>query len=107
MTEFDVTNLPEIADRRLSKCHGCREPLGFTFWLLKVERGAIHRRAAEQRAGFGLMLGSPALADVFASQSLARQIEDFPEVCLCEDCACTMPLAALLLREDKGASTNG
>ena len=93
--------LPIIADSRIKSCAGCGGPCapGFTFWIAAVSRGVIDRRAAEERVGLGQVMGSMALADVFASRPLARQFETYPEICVCETCAVTVPLAALVLKE--------
>jgi hypothetical protein len=90
----DVSNpndLPQIADNRIKCCSGCGGPCapGGTFWIATVGRGVMDMRAVNERIGLNLMMGSMALADVFASRPLNRQFQSYPEICVCEACACT------------------
>ena len=93
--------LPTIADSRIKSCAGCGGPCapGGTFWIATVSRGVLDGRAVNERAGLAQMMGSMVLADVFATGPLNREFERYPEICVCERCACTVPLAALVMKE--------
>ena len=96
-----LDDLPAIADNRLTSCAGCGGPCApaGTFWIATVARGIVSRRAASERSGLAEMMGSMALADVFATGPLSREFERYPEICVCESCAATVPLAALCLKD--------
>lgn len=96
---IDFSRLPAIASDRLGPCAGCGQSLSITFWMVRPIRCALDAEGVQQRAGLNTMLGSPALADVFAGAPAAREFDPLPEICVCETCACTAPLAALSLKE--------
>ncbi len=93
-------SLPAIADSRIKACAGCGRACApsFTFWIATVARGVIDGQALNERIGLGKMMGSMAMADVFASRQLAREFETYPEICVCESCACSVPLAQLVMK---------
>lgn len=91
---------PVIDDRRLQPCHGCGAPLGqkgATFWLVQPVRAMLDMAAVRETVALGLVFaGNTALGRVFGSRPLAREVDRLPEACLCEECACTDPVAMLL-----------
>lgn len=101
MSDIDLNNSRRIDDRRIKSCAGCSGPCApsFTFWIATVARGVLDGRAVSERVGLGQVMGSMALADTFASQPLAREFERYPEICVCETCAATVPLAALVIKD--------
>lgn len=93
----NMRDLPAIADERLKPCAGCGKHLVPTFWMVRPVRCVIDDQARRERAGLHLMLGSAALASTFASTPAAREFDQLPELCICEECACTRPLAQIAL----------
>lgn len=98
-TPTDMRDLHAIADDRLKPCAGCGANIVPTFWMICPVRCVVDDQGRRERAGLHLMLGSPALASTFAGTPAAREFDQLPELCICETCACTMPLAALALKD--------
>lgn len=93
-------DLPSIADDRLRPCDGCSRKLldcGLTFWLLRPVRAVVDLDACRSRAAMTtLFQGNEVIASSFASRPLTRAFDQPGEIIVCEDCACTRPIAALL-----------
>lgn len=105
---IDPRDLPAIAENRITKCAGCGEFLlnrGPTFWLVAPVRACFDAQGLRERVGLTMMMGgSAALGSMFAASPAAREIDRLPEICVCEGCAMTVPLAVLALREEGDAS---
>lgn len=63
----------------------CGLPL---FWRVKVERFGLDARAMRKQAGLGMMLGSPALAEIMGTDAdMAKSMMDEVTLTVCEGCA--------------------
>ena len=96
---IDPRRLPAIDESRLKPCAGCNQPLGATWWMVRPVRCVVDGQGVRDRAGLRQLLGSAALASVFAPGPVAREFDHLPELCVCEMCACTHPLAALAMKD--------
>lgn len=90
--EFKPRN---VRDGEIKKCGGCGAGLGVTFWLVTYERAIISNRAVSERAGIAAITGSAVIADVLAGLPIAKTIDPPSKICVCEMCACRLPLAAI------------
>jgi len=99
-----VRQMEPIAEQRIKKCAGCGEFLinkGLTFWLVTPVRAGFDAQGLKERIGLSMMMGgSAALGSAFAASPPARVIDRPAEVCVCEGCALTLPLAEICLRGD-------
>ncbi|MCW1985365.1 UNVERIFIED_ORG: hypothetical protein M2348_001097 [Sphingomonas sp. R1F5B] len=73
-----------------------------TFWLVTASRAIIDPGAIRRRAGLAMAIGNAAIADALNSEPAAQIFDQLPERCVCETCACTMPLAALVMEDGRG-----
>ena len=98
-----VKDLPAISEDRIKPCSGCGKHVvetGITFWLVKISRAGLDRQGLNERVGLTMMMGgSSALGSMFAASPAAREVDNMDEICVCEGCAMSMPLAVLALSE--------
>lgn len=88
----------------LRPCDVCGSPLmkaaHVTFHKITFEQMGVNLRAARERAGLSMMMGSAALAEVFAPTAhVADRIGDADLLILCEDCAMKPQLPMILGRD--------
>lgn len=96
-TAPDPHNLPAVDDRRIKPCAGCGGKLTPTFWLVQPVRAIIDMSCVRQFQGLATMLGNAPIARAMGGAPLAREFDRLAEVCVCETCACNMPLAQLAM----------
>lgn len=85
----------------LRPCDVCSSPLmkagHVSFHKITFERIGVNLQAVRERAGLGIMMGSAALAEVFAPTAhVANRIGDADALILCEDCAMKPQLPMIL-----------
>lgn len=90
-------DLPAIDASRLKPCAGCGNPVGPTFWMVQPTRCIVDEQGVRERQGLTLLMGSGGLAEVFAGTPAAREFDQLPEICMCETCALTKPIAPVVL----------
>ncbi len=90
---------------------------GLLFYRLTIQRMAFDHQSIRQISGLEMVLGSSALASVFApSTEVAKPFGDPVTVLICDDCACrrSTPIAAMEeiargraeAQSDEGATTH-
>lgn len=93
----------------LRACDRCKQPLGLTFYVLRISLAVVKPNAANQVLGLTQMLrGSLALAEAFAPEAdnavLVVADEDpdlMDEIFLCTDCYVTKDVRLPALIENK------
>ena len=81
-----------VTRRELRPCAHCGKGLGHAngifFYRLTIQRMYIDYRAVREHHGLELITGSPAIANVFASDNeLAKPVSEGLKVLICDDCA--------------------
>ena len=96
-----VRNLPAIAEDRIKLCAGCGDFIinkGMTFWMISPIRAGLDSQGLKERVGLSMMMGgNAALGSMFAGAPAARVVDQGEEICVCEECAMSKPLAVLAL----------
>lgn len=90
--------------REIAKCGLCGLPFGHTglplFWRVTIERYGVDAAAVRRQTGLGMMLSSPALAQVMgADEDMAKPMMEPVKLTVCEACATnrSLPVAALAM----------
>ena len=105
LAERPALPLAPVTDSRLQRCAGCGEGLaatGVTFWLVTASRAILDPAVLRRRTGLAMAIGNTAIANAFNDEPVAQVFDQPPERCVCETCACTMPLAALVMEPAHG-----
>lgn len=102
---IDPKALPEIHERDIRPCDGCGQHIiqtGMTFWIGEVSRGILDMQGLKERVGLTMMMGgSSVLGSMFAGTPAARRFDGPTRIIVCEGCACSVPLAVLVMRPDE------
>jgi hypothetical protein len=90
-----------VKANEIRPCDVCKQPLmaggHITFHKITFERMAVNMRAVNDRVGLSMVLGSNALAEVFAPiADVADRVGDADHLLMCENCAMKQHLPMVL-----------
>lgn len=86
-----------LKENELGPCASCGKPHRTpVFYRVRLETCGIDAKAAERRAGLGLMIGDTLAAVMGPDEDLAKVIDETTRI-VCLDCATNLPLLAAMM----------
>ena len=99
----DIRNLPGLKRAEIKPCF-CGQGVAHTgspvFYRVRLEQFILDGRAVQRQHGLEMILGNPMIAAAMGpDEDMAKRVQS-REVLLCDRCAMTLPVLALLDREE-------